>query len=235
MTSNSSKVISSESVVVTLSESTPIKGVSISLPSSDFSTNKSPSSIAAEVPVKLESYEFDDLNKQHVIRLVVSPPHEVLKETETVGASRVSLSDLGSIGALVIAIVTWFGTNKQSKRLQRQSIEEGFWMREVLIPHFMDDFLEFVKDAPKRFSETGNITQFYANYALAELNKLRESLILVKAINAELKMKFEEAIEDFEDTIGEDESMDGQALNQALTTMTVTVTNSIRKAQINIT
>ncbi|WBA13447.1 hypothetical protein [Salinivibrio kushneri] len=138
----------------------------------------------------------------------------------------------GSLGAFVIACVSLFRTESHNKQLKKRSIEDGFWVREVLIPHFMDTLLDFVKGAPKKFVECKNDTaEFVRSYALEQLNALRDSLIIAAAVDPNLKPKLEQSIDDFDDFLGEDEDIDLYALEEALAAMTSSATKAIRDVQ----
>ncbi len=165
----------------------------------------------------------------YTIQVAIESPPTEAKETET------SWSDIGSIGAVFLSVVTLLYTQYQNRKLKQQSIEEVFWMREVLIPHFMDNFLQFVKDAPSKFSESNqNKGVFYAQYALERLNALRESLILVQAIDTSLKLKLDQAIEEFDELMGEEGDMDSSILNDVLAEMTKKVIQAIQRAQYDL-
>lgn len=165
----------------------------------------------------------------HIIQVEVKTPPIEGQSMDT------SWSDYSGIGAVILSLITLFYTSHQNRKLKQQSIEEVFWMREVLIPHFMDNFLQFVKDSPSKFSESNqNKGLFYAQYALERLNELRESLILVQAIDDSLKQELDKAIEEFDELMGEDTDMNSPMLNEALTDMTKTVIQAIQRAQYGL-
>ncbi|RXQ03304.1 hypothetical protein EGL69_13610 [Vibrio parahaemolyticus] len=165
----------------------------------------------------------------YTIQVAIESPSRDVQDKD------ISWSDIGSIGAVILSVLTLLYTQYQNRKLKQQSIEEVFWMREVLIPHFMDNFLQFVKDAPSRFSESNqNKGRFYAQYALERLNALRESLILVQAIDTSLKIKLDQAIEEFDEFMGEDGDMDTSTLNDVLADMTKKVIQAIQKAQYDL-
>jgi len=71
---------------------------------------------------------------------------------------------------------------------------------------------------------------FYIDYALEKLNEIRESLILVEAVDTELKIKLEDIIEHFEDQMGEHVST-ARELNSSLTEMARQAIKAMQIAQ----
>ncbi len=184
----------------------------------------------------LSAVSIDSTNNQKKIELLVSVPQINLKldKPKKEANTGFSLSDIGSIGAVLISIISLVWTWLQTNRLKRQSIDEGFWMREILIPLFMDKFLIFVKDAPKHFEETMDATSFYIDYALEKLNELRESLVIADAIDTNLKAQLETAIENFENFMGEEDPTNSASFTVGLTTMASSVIQAIRQSQYKI-
>lgn len=113
---------------------------------------------------------------------------------------KISLSDFFAFMAIVISIATliytaWFNINGNKK-----SVKEIFWMREVLIPKFLDNFFAFIQNSPAQYKAFNlSPSEFYRNYALGEINSIRDSSKWLRVSSETLEASIISHIEDFED------------------------------------
>lgn len=121
-----------------------------------------------------------------------------LRSSDSLGASEIlaGLAVLVSIGALCFQAYQF---NKQKK----SSIKEAFWMREVIIPRFLNRFLDFIEQAPEYYQSANNLTDFYQDYALLELNMLRDATELLNVGKRGLGEKVVELLLNFDDDVTE--------------------------------
>lgn len=112
-----------------------------------------------------------------------------------------STGDWFSILALLISLASSGFSIYQYRSNKHSSIKETFWMREVLMPQFLEVFLAFIKNAPLRYDSVNNLGTFYTNYALSELNTLTDTTNLLAIGTSGLKSKIIGYIDDFENDV----------------------------------
>lgn len=112
-----------------------------------------------------------------------------------------STGDWFSIFALLISLASSGFSIYQYRSNKHSSIKETFWMREVLMPQFLEVFLAFIKNAPLRYDSVNNLGTFYTNYALSELNTLTDTTNLLAIGTSGLKSKIIGYIDDFENHV----------------------------------
>jgi len=122
-------------------------------------------------------------------------------KTASEKSSGLKSSDILSFLAFVVSLMTFGYSIHQNNKKKSQSIKENFWMREVLIPHYLDGFLAFVKTAPTCYQASDSLGDFYTSYALSELNSIEESTYLLDAGSLGLGTKMRVVLSEFDDAI----------------------------------
>lgn len=146
-----------------------------------------------------------------------------------------STSDIIATLALLISIIMSSYSIYQNKQTSQKTITEAFWMREILIPKFLTPFFSFIQESPEQYKSTVLIQNqglgiFYSNYALSEMNKIRDSSQLLSISSKKLGAKIKIHVEDFENDI-----MQVNSYEQYIDTLTKFATNviaDIQKAQM---
>lgn len=191
-------------------------------------------SFSALSATKLGESECDNLktnNSSSFSNVALAPIKIKLEATDT-KSKGIGASEMLAALALLVSGAGFLFTVRQAKKQQTTSIKETFWMREVLIPHFLDGFLAFVKEAPECYNASDNLGDFYVSYALNEINSLKDSVKILNVgqngLGDTVSTIFEEFENDMMDVTDSDEFM------SLLTQLAVNVINSIQDAQTKI-
>ncbi|MGN2616978.1 hypothetical protein [Aliivibrio fischeri] len=186
------------------------------------------SSLSATKLAEAESNSLKTNNSSSFSNVALAPINIKLDtKSKGIGASEM-LSGL----ALIVSAAGFFFTVRQAKKQQRTSIKETFWMREVLIPHFLGGFLTFVKEAPECYNASENLGDFYVSYALNEINSLKDSVKILNVGQSGLGDTVSTIFDEFEDDMMDITNSDELML--LLTQLAVNVINSIQEAQTKI-
>jgi hypothetical protein len=141
-------------------------------------------------------------------------------------------SDILAFLALIFSASSLGFTIWSYNSSKSQSIKETFWMREVLIPRFLNKFFEFIQSAPECYKASNNLGDFYTTYALVELNLLRDASSILSAGHADLGANIKDVIEKFEDEVMAISTYDD--LTALITKFAVQVVKVIQSAQRSI-
>lgn len=144
----------------------------------------------------------------------------------------IKVSDILSALALAASISGIWLTVYLNRTNNLRSIKEAFWMREVLIPRFLNRFFSFLNDAPTAFRASNNLGDFYSTYALTELNDLEDASVILSAGVPELGEKVANIIGEFNDEIMS--ITDESDFSRLLTDFSLDVVSTIREAQLNL-
>ncbi|MFA0036480.1 hypothetical protein AB4423_07015 [Vibrio chagasii] len=148
------------------------------------------------------------------------------------GSGGVSGSDILAGLALLVAFGTFGFQIYQHSQQKRVSIRESFWMREILIPRFLDRFLNFTNEAIECYQSAESLGDFYQSYALFELNFLKDASAILNAGYTGLGDDVYGLLESFDDDIQEVENV-GQ-FSMLLNDLSLQVIKSIKSAQEKI-
>lgn len=171
-------------------------------------------------------------NNSSSFRNVALAPIKIKLEATDIKSKGIGASEMLAGLALLVSVFGFIFTVMQAKKQQTTSIKETFWMREVLIPHFLGGFLAFVKDAPEFYNASDNLGDFYTSYALNEINSLKDSVKILNVGQNGLGDTVTTIFDEFEDEIMSITSSGDLML--LLTQLAVNVINSIQDAQVKI-
>ena len=150
-----------------------------------------------------------------------------LQSSGGLGASDI-LAGLAFLVSLIAFGFQVFQFNKQ----RSLSIKETFWMREVIIPRFLERFLNFIDEAPQCYQSANDMTDFYQTYAIPELNFLKDATGILNVGKAGLGIEVYHLIESFDDDVSEAKTVDD--LSSLLNDLAVKVVKKIQVAQEKI-
>ncbi|WP_045588157.1 hypothetical protein [Vibrio parahaemolyticus] len=113
-----------------------------------------------------------------------------------------STSDVIAIVAAFVSSFSIYYSRQIDLRNRKASIHDGYWMREVIYPTFMQSLIEFVRDAPKHYRDAGGDYElFFDCYALDALNQIRDNTSFLNSIDKELPEKAEQLVDEFEEKL----------------------------------
>ncbi|MGF1839174.1 hypothetical protein [Vibrio atlanticus] len=145
-------------------------------------------------------------------------------------ASNMNVSDWIALGALVFSIGSIFYTHYLNSKTRKASIHDEFWMREVIYPNCMTSLLEFIRKAPAEYRVANNdVDLFWADFALDEVNKIRDGFVFLSAIDENLPEAAERILDGLEDNL--DNIVDSSTLKTALATLSSNLIDLLKKAQ----
>ncbi|OCH06556.1 hypothetical protein [Aliivibrio fischeri] len=159
-------------------------------------------------------------------------PIKIKLETSDTSSKGIGASELLAGLALAVSVAGLIFTVVQAKKQQSTSIKETFWMREVLIPHFLSGFLTFVKDAPACYRASDNLGDFYGSYALNEINDLKDAVKILNVGTKALGDAVSESFDEFENNMMK--ATDNEKFMALLTALTTDVITKIQNAQAKI-
>ncbi len=168
---------------------------------------------------------YNDVKSPPPIRISLNVDKD--KKDDEIKSSDV-IASLALIASLISIFININLNNKNNKR----SITETFWMREVLIPQFLERFFLFINDAPVSFKAANDLGDFFSSYALNELNELTDRSAILSVGCEGLGDTICDVIEEFEEDIMEIENFDDFSL--LLATFASKIVNEIKQAQINM-
>ena len=146
--------------------------------------------------------------------------------------NEIKVSDIVALLALISSLMTIFITIYLNNKNTKRSITETFWMREILIPQFLDRFFLFINDAPIAFKAANDLGDFFSSYALNELNELTDRSSILSVGCDGLGSTICEVIENFEEGIMDIGNFDDFSL--LLVRFASKVVNEIKTAQIKM-
>ncbi|HHX8273703.1 TPA: hypothetical protein ACVOYM_002048 [Vibrio diabolicus] len=153
--------------------------------------------IANSEPQIFSSIEPND--RPIIIRLNTNSDEKTEKAKEK---SIFSTSDIIAFIAALVSGFSIYYSRQVDLRNRKASIHDGYWMREVIYPTFMQSLIEFVRDAPKHYRDAdGDYELFFDCYALDALNQIRDNTSFLNSIDKELPEKAEQLVDDFEETL----------------------------------
>jgi len=142
-----------------------------------------------------------------------------------------STSDILASIAILISLLSIFITFLINTKNNKKSVLDIYWMREVIIPSFLDPFIEFHLSALNEFKSSATKGDFYKNFALVKINEIREKSRVISISDNNLRKKIADIIEEFEDDMYDVESaLDFEKL---LDSFSMKVVKEIQKTQIN--
>jgi len=143
-----------------------------------------------------------------------------------------SLSDIFAFTAIVISLVTFAYSIYSNFNLAKKSVKETFWMREVLIPKFIDGFFDFIQNSPAHYKlASGNSGIFYVNYALDKINLIKDSSKWLRVSSPGLEKVINNHIENFENDMMS--VQDYESYKELLISFSTSVIKDIQEAQID--
>ncbi|EKF9739661.1 hypothetical protein [Vibrio cholerae] len=158
--------------------------------------------------------EYDVVGVRFILLEKTSKPRESNVGVEVPKASDNNLkpSDIIAIVAVVVSAflsaVTLYLNFRSASENHKNSVHDEFWMRQILIPQFINPFMRFIDESSAIFANNGNnLTDYYTSYALSQLNQLEDSIIVIKAVSPSLGEKLSQVIEDFHDKVGEEDTI----------------------------
>lgn len=99
---------------------------------------------------------------------------------------------------------TFWYTRRVAKKNKRDSVNDLFWLREVIFPNVINHALSLVNCGPTKFRENNSdAEQFVRNYYLEMTNTLRDRCIVATVISNEFKDEVESIIDDLDDSIND--------------------------------
>lgn len=114
-------------------------------------------------------------------------------------------SDLIAILALLVSAFTIWLNIRLATNSYKNSVHDEFWMRQILIPKFMNPFMKFIDESVGFYN--GDLNVYYRKFALDKLNELQDSIIVIEAVSPSLGKELTSIIEDFHDVVGEENSI----------------------------
>ncbi|WP_138973937.1 MULTISPECIES: hypothetical protein [Pseudoalteromonas] len=99
---------------------------------------------------------------------------------------------------------TFWYTRRVTRKNKRDSVNDLFWLREVIFPNVINHSLELVNSGPSKYRENNSDPeQFFRNYYLGMANTLRDRCIVATVISEEFKDEVETIIDDLDALIPE--------------------------------
>ncbi|WP_241647805.1 hypothetical protein [Rosenbergiella metrosideri] len=112
-----------------------------------------------------------------------------------------STSDILASAAIIISIITILISIYTNRESNKRSVLDMYWMREVIIPSFLDPFILFHLNALNEYKRSSSNGDFYMNFALSKINEIRNRSRVISISDNNLRDKVVEIIEEFEDSI----------------------------------
>lgn len=197
-------------------------------------TNFSP-----ELPRKVSEEEAKKKAPENVLFLInVTPSFYVAKQKDVNNSEdKLKITDWLSAGfatlAALLSIVTIVITIVMNNRARKQSINDQYWMREVIYPACLQPVTDFVRDAKSHYEASGNdLAVFFDSYALERMNQIRDTFMLSVAISPVLSNNLGHALDDLEDAF--DNVTQSHELTICLTVFLGSVIQLLKNAQEEI-
>lgn len=145
--------------------------------------------------------------------------------------NNISTSDILASIAIVISLLTIIISSLTNNKNNKKSVLDIYWMREVIIPSFLDPFIKFHLSALNEFKSSATKGDFYRNFALVKINEIREKSRVISISDNNLRKKIVGIIEEFEDDMYNVESaLDFEIL---LDSFSMRIVKEIQKTQID--
>jgi hypothetical protein len=142
-----------------------------------------------------------------------------------------SFSEVFSGIALCATFLQFFWTRRQLRKSKIDSINEQYWLREIIIPTVMEPVIDLSKNAKSKFNASNqNMRIFYTTYYLSLQERLFESIGPSVAVSDEFYHLLEDLIFDLDDEISSVSSED--ELQGKVTEFVKSVVTSIKNEQL---
>ncbi len=121
-------------------------------------------------------------------------------------------SDMIALAAVFLSVLTLWLNYLIASNNHKNSVHDEFWMRQILIPKFMQPFMKFIDESVGKYVENDrDLAQYYVKYARIELNQLQDSILVISAVNPYLGEELTRIIENFHDIAGDGERISNLA------------------------
>ncbi|HEH9397341.1 TPA: hypothetical protein SIA27_003757 [Aeromonas salmonicida] len=114
-----------------------------------------------------------------------------------------SFSEVLSILAVIISMYSIHRTRKDISKNKIDEINEGYWLREVIIPSIMEPVMDFSKNAKDSYIHANrDLTVFFSTFYLRMNDRLLNSIVVTQVISQTLYDDLKERIIDLDDDLG---------------------------------
>ncbi|WP_428614247.1 hypothetical protein [Pseudoalteromonas sp.] len=127
---------------------------------------------------------------------------------------------------------TFWYTRRVAKRNKKDSVNDLFWLREVIFPNIIGHTLSFVNDSPSKYKENGSDSEeFFKNYYLEMANTLRDRCIVVTVVSSEFRDRIEYIIDELDASVSDVDDEDG--LRLILSSFVTELFSALKQEQFN--
>ncbi|MDX7800670.1 hypothetical protein SJS42_18720 [Aeromonas caviae] len=114
-----------------------------------------------------------------------------------------SFSEVLSILAVIISMYSIYRARKDLSKNKIDEINEGYWLREVIIPSIMEPVIDFSKNAKDSYIHANrDLTVFFSAFYLRMNDRLLNSIVVTQVISQTLYDDLKERIIDLDDDLG---------------------------------
>lgn len=165
--------------------------------------------------------------------IMLSVPFPIfLYETNTDASSDWKTSDYLSLVSLVIAAFAACFSVYQFNKSRNLSIKEAFWLREVIFPSFVKEFMLFFETSISAYNQYDSPEKFYIDKILPDINKLQDLSSILDVGCSGLRIEVCEALENFHNKMMDISSK--QELVDEIIIMCTGIVCIMQKRQLNM-